>query len=217
MMPATEDPDHEESRTRRTDTILAVTAALAMVAFAWVGFQSAEWVRARFLRSDEAATLSESALELSAEADRLEERDTLLYVEWRLALESADDETADVIFGLIRPPLQTYLREAPVDAAGLPLAPPFDDPNYDVVIKRDAAAALDTEAREQKLRSREASRNGALYGGLGVMFAAAVAAVGIASRFNDVWIRRGLTITAVALLVSGLGVMVLSPLSLTAP
>jgi hypothetical protein len=217
MMPAPKDPDHEERRTRRTDTILAVTAALAMVAFAWAGFQSAEWVRARFLRSDEAATLGESALELSAGADRLEERDTLLYVEWRLALESADDETADVIFGLIRPPLQKYLREAPVDDAGLPLAPPFDDPNYDVVIKRDAAADLDTEARQQKLQSREASRNGALYGGPGVMFAAALAAVGIASRFNDIWIRRGLTVIAVALLVSGLGVMVLSPLSLTAP
>jgi hypothetical protein len=42
------DDDRERSRTRRSDSILALLAALATLGFAWSGFESAQWVRERF-------------------------------------------------------------------------------------------------------------------------------------------------------------------------
>ena len=57
--------ENEISR-RRSDAALAILASLSMLAFAWSGFQSAEWVRERFLRSDDAAAASEQSLKLAA-------------------------------------------------------------------------------------------------------------------------------------------------------
>ena len=56
--------------------------------------------------------------------------------------------------------------------------PPFDDPSYDVFEMRSQENDLEAESREQNAKSRDASRNAARYGGLGVMFAAVLAAVG---------------------------------------
>lgn len=217
MMPTTTKTPAPRKASRRSDMALAVLAAAAMVAFAWSGFQSAEWVRERFLRSDDAASLSEESLELSAEADRIEEKDAMLYVEWRVALDGGDLDTAAVIFDLFRPELQAYVGEVPVDDQGLPVAPPFDDPGYDAEVARVEALDLDAESDEQAEKSRAASENGARYGGLGLVFASVLATVGIASRFDDVWIRRGLTVLAGILFALGGTYLVLSPLSYTAP
>ncbi|MDX2379509.1 MAG: hypothetical protein QNM02_07095 [Acidimicrobiia bacterium] len=107
MLPTAEDARVEAARTRRSESVLALIAAVATLAYAWSGYQSAEWVRERFHRSDSAAALSEDALKISAEADRLEERDTILFVEWIVALEATDDATAKVVFDLFRPPSPT--------------------------------------------------------------------------------------------------------------
>lgn len=211
-------PTDDESRsdriaTRRSDTMLAVVAAVATLAFAWTGFQSAQWVRERFSRSDEAAALSEQALELAAEADRIQERDEILYLEWRLALAAQDDETAEVIFGLFRPPVQAYLDDAPVDEAGLPVAPDFDDPNYVVMVERNEAKQLDEESQEQRALSRAASARAARFGGLGVVFAAVLAAAGIAGRFDDLRMRRILTVSAMVMLAIGIVLLIGSPMN----
>lgn len=66
-----------------------------------------------------------------------------------MALDDGDEAAADAIFELFRPPLQSYLAEAPVDSRGVPLAPPFDDPKYDVVITRGEAEVLNAESRER--------------------------------------------------------------------
>lgn len=217
MLPSHEDAPDRASVLRRSDTVLALLAAAATIAFAWSGFQSAEWVRERFLRSDDAAALSEDAAELSAEADRLEERDTILYAEWRVALDTGDQKTADVIFKLFRPELKSYLLAAPVDDLGLPLESPFDDPEYDVAVKRVEAHDLDAESRQNDVLSRHASRNGARYGGLGVLFAAVLATVGIATRFDERGLRRTLIVIASIFVVTGLAFIGLSPLSFSAP
>lgn len=207
--------DARERASRRSDTALAVRAAAAMIAFAWSGFQSAEWVRERFLRSDSAASLSEQALELSAEADRLQEQDIVLYLEWRVALDGGDTATAEVIFGLFRPPLQSYLAAAPVDEVGLPLAPPFDDPEYGAVKRRVESDRFEAQSANHAEASRRASKNGARYGGLGVLFATVLAAVSIAGRFEELWIRRALIGVALVMLMAGLVYLLLSPLSIT--
>jgi hypothetical protein len=217
MLPSHEDAPDRASALRRSDTVLAVLAAVATIAFAWSGFQSAEWVRERFLRSDDAAALSEDAAELSAEADRLEERDTILYAEWRVALDTGDQKTADVIFKLLRPELKSYLSAAPVDDLGVPLESPFDDPEYDVAIKRVEARDLEAESRQNDVFSRHASRRGARYGGLGVLFAAVLATVGIATRFDERGLRRTLIVIASIFVVTGLAFIALSPLSFSAP
>lgn len=217
MLPPREEAPGGKHASRRSETALALLAAATTIAFAWSGFQSAEWVRERFLRSDDAAAFSEESAELSAEADRLQERDTILYVEWRVALDAGDQKTADVIFELFRPELQSYLSEAPVDDLGLPLGSPFDDPEYDVAIKRVEARELEADSRENDVESRRASRNGARYGGLGVLFAVVLALVGIATRFEDRRTRRALIVVAGALFVLGGMFLGSSPLSFSAP
>ena len=214
VMPSA-DSDLESARTRRSDTLLALLAALATLAFAWSGFQSAEWVRERFQRSDTAAAMSEDALKISAEADRLEERDRILFVEWLLALDAADAATAEVVFELFRPQIQNYLRSVTLDEKGAPNVPPFDSPQYDVTQMRSEAAEFEGGARTENALSRTASEYGARYGALGVIFAAVLAGVGIATRFSERRVRLGLTAVVGVLCVVGLVLLVFSPLSVS--
>lgn len=219
MLPTTDgdpvpaDPGHDE---RRNDALLAIIAATATICFAWSGYQSAEWVRERFLLSDESAALSEQALEVSAEADRLEERDAILYVEWLIAVDAGDEDTAATIFSVFRPEAQAYFTTAPTAENGLPAAPTFDDPAYDVNEMRRQDAELDAESRQLSAESREASQSGARYGGLGLLFAGVLAIAGIASRFEQGRSRASMTAVAVALLLLGLSGLIISPLSFSA-
>ena len=111
--------DQGEKRTRlgRNETVLAFLAAAAMLAFASAGFQSAQWVRERFQQSDEASALSEEASSLAAAADRQEERDVLLYLEWRLALAGGSDDIAGGIYDLFRPDFREYLEARDAELA----------------------------------------------------------------------------------------------------
>ena len=203
----------QERVERLNDAFLAIIAAAATLCFAWAGYQSAEWVRERFLLSDESAALSEQALEISAEADRLEERDTVLYVEWLIALDAGEEKAAATIFSVFRPEAQAYFNAAPTNDDGLPAEPPFDDPDYDVNQKRQEAIAVDAESRQLSAESREASQTGARYGGLGLLFAGVLAIAGIASRFNRGRSRTSMMTVAVVLLLFGMFGLLVSPLS----
>jgi hypothetical protein len=213
VLPTPDDVESTKLNGGRREGLMTAFAAIAMIAFAWSGFQSAEWVRERFLRSDLAAVLSEDALEISAEADRLEERDLILYVEWLVAVDTEAFETAEDVFSLFRPDVQQQLLETEFGPDGTPVVPPFDDPSYDVFEMRSAANDLETESREQNAKSRDASRNAARYGGLGVIFAAVLAAVGITGRFHGLKSRRILSSLATGLLVIGLLYLAFSPVS----
>ena len=208
--------DENETSRRRSDAALAILASLSMLAFAWSGFQSAEWVRERFLRSDDASAASQQALELAAEADRLEERDTILFVEWLVAVDAGKQETADIVFNLFRPPVQEYIVTAEVDDRGIPVESLLDSIEYDVVELRSESAESDREAQEQSAASREASKIGARYGGLGLLFAAVLASTGVASRFESSRVRRPILITSGALMMIGLLLMIVTPLSISA-
>jgi hypothetical protein len=215
VLPTPEDVEAAPLNGGRREGLMTAFAAIAMIAFAWSGFQSAEWVRERFLRSDLAASLSEDALEQSAEADRLEERDIILYVEWLVAVDTEAFETAEDVFLLFRPDVQQQLLETDFGPDGTPVVPPFDDPSYDVFEMRSQANDLETESREQIAKSRDASLNAARYGGLGVMFAAVLAAVGIAGRFRGKRSRRILSSLAGGLLMIGLLYLAFSPVSVS--
>jgi hypothetical protein len=210
-----EDVDAAPLNGRRRGGLMVALASIAMIAFAWSGFQSAEWVRERFLRSDVAATLSEDALEISAEADRHEERDVILYVEWFVALDNESPETAEDVFSFFRPQVQRQLLETALDPDGKPVVAPFDDPSYDLIDMRSQANDLETESREQNAKSIDASRNAARYGGLGVLFAAVLAAVGITGQIHRERSRRVLSSLAGGLLVIGLLYLTFSPVSAT--
>lgn len=211
MLPLLEPVDNTAAR-GRTDAALALIAALSTLAFAWSGFQSAEWVRERFLLSDEAAAASEQSLELAAESDRLEERDTILFVEWLVALDSGQPQTADIVFDLFRPPLKEFVRTVDVDEQGLPTESIYESVDYDVIDLREQSAALDMEASEKSSESREASKIAARYGGLGLLFAAVLASSGVSSRFGT-RVRRPLIVVTGGLLSIGLVALVVTPLS----
>jgi hypothetical protein len=116
---------------------------------------------------------------------------------------------------LFRPQLQQQLLETDLGSDGTPLVPPFDDPSYDVDDMRSQANDLETESREQNGKSRDASRNAARYGGLGVMFAAVLAAVGITGRLHGKHSRRILSSLAGGLLVIGLLYLTFSPVAVS--
>ena len=208
--------DENETSRRRSDAALAILASLSMLAFAWSGFQSAEWVRERFLRSDDASAASQQALELAAEADRLEERDTILFVEWLVAVDAGKEETADIVFNLFRPPIQEYINNAELDDRGLPVESLLESTDYDVFHLRAKSAELVREAQERSAASREASKIGARYGGLGLLFAAVLASIGVATRFESSRVRRPILFTSGGLMVIGLVMMLATPLSISA-
>ena len=199
---------------RRSDAILAVIAAVSTLAFAWAGFQSGEWLRERFLLSDQSAAASEQALELSAEADRLEERDTILFVEWLIAVDTGQDDSAAIVFDLFREPVQDFVNSVDLNEQGIPSESIFESVNYDVAELRADAAELDQEARAKSEESRKASQTAARYGGLGVLFAVVLVASGVAARFMLSRIRRPIIFVCVGLMVVGGVGLVLTPFSL---
>lgn len=81
---------------------------------------------------------------------------------------------------------------------------------------RARAHDLETESREQSFKSRDASRSAARYGGLGVLFAAALASVGITGQLHGAQSRRFLSSLAGGLLVIGLLYLTFSPVSVSA-
>jgi hypothetical protein len=203
-----ENEDPGEARlTRRTDLLLAVLAAIAAVGFAWTGYQSASWVRERFAISDSASSARERALGLSGEADRMEERDTLLYAEWLAALDSGDAKTANRLFELFRPEIKDYVEQTGASAGQPPPNAPFDDETYSANVRRQEASALETEARVLTGTAADASSAAARYSGIGVTFTAVLAATGIAIRFRSVRLRRVFIVVSTVLM---LGAVVLS-------
>jgi hypothetical protein len=166
--------------------------------------------------SDESAALREEANQLSARADRLEQQDTVLYVQYVLAVESGRQEEANELFNLLRPELQVYVQSAPTDDNGVPLSPPFDSPDYDAQAIRQESDSVRAERQDVDDQGGEASSNVARYGAMGVLFAVSLVVAGIASRFEDPY-RRALHVLARTLLVIGLVLLVLTPMSFRAP
>ena len=81
---------------------------------------------------------------------------------------------------------------------------------------RSQASDHETESREQNAKSREASRNAGRYGGLGLRFAAVLAAVGITDRLRGNRSRRVLFSLAGGVLVIGLLYLTFSPVAVSA-
>jgi hypothetical protein len=192
---------------RRTDFLLAVLAAIAAIGFAWTGYQSASWVRERFDIADSASHANEQAIGLSSEADRIEERDTLLYAEWLAALESGDNEIADRVFELFRPEVREYVDRAGADDGQPPTASLFDIETYSANQRRLEAQALRIESRVLTQEAADASSAAARYSGIGVTFTAVLAATGIAIRFENPRLRRVFIVVSSVLM---LGAVVLS-------
>jgi hypothetical protein len=176
---------------RRRDVALAFLAAIATIGFAWTGFQSSAWLRHRFSEADKVTELNEEALATSAQADSVQSRDTILYVEWVGVLEAGDEDTADAVYQLFRESVKDYIENAETVVNGIPLVPPFEDEDYDVNRQREEARELVEAADRHAAATDRASEMGARYGGIGVIFAAVLASTGVATRFDRPGIRRG--------------------------
>ena len=209
-------PDNPLDRERTATRSHVVLVALASLALAWAGFQASEWTRERLDASDESAALREESNQLNARADRLEQQDTMLYVQYLLAAEAGRQEEAAELFDLLRPELQAYVQSAPTNDNGVPLSPPFDSPGYDAQVIRQESERVRAERQDVDGRGAEASRNVARYGARGVFFAVSLVVAGISSRFEDPY-RRVLHVLARTLLAIGLVLLVLTPMSFRAP
>jgi len=214
--PDVEVPDDTVDQERKGTLGHAVLVAVASLALAWSGFQGSEWARERLDASDESAALREEAGQLKAQAERVEQQDTVLYVQGLAAIEAGAEGTADKLFALFRPGLQDNVESAPVDEDGVPLTSPFESADYGPRATEEEADQVDAERRDVEEQAGEASANVARYGGMGVLFAVALVVTGIAGRFDDSH-RRGLKHVARLLLVIGLVFLLFTPLSFTAP
>lgn len=194
----------------------AVFIAVASLALAWSGFQGSEWGRERLEGSDEAAALQEDSAQLTAQAERLEQQDIVLYVQWLGAVEAGDAETADRLFSLFRPELQDYVTGAPTDEDGVPLEAPFKSEDYDPAGKRAEAARVEADRQEKADQARKASATLARYGGMGVLFAVALVVSGIAGRLDEPY-GEGLRWVSRGLLLIGLIFLLFAPLGFSAP
>ena len=211
MLPHQEEDPVALRRHRRGDVALAVLAAIATIGFAWTGFQSTAWLRHRFSEADKVAALNEEALAASTRADSVQERDTILYVEWLEAREADDETSAAVLFELFREPVQDYVETAEPVVGGVPLVPPFDAEGYDVAEKRQEARELAAAADRHLEETERATELAARYGGIGVIFAAVLASTGVATRFVGVWIRRSFIIVGGVLATTAILLLVFTP------
>jgi hypothetical protein len=211
---STEATDHSirDRLLRRTDVVLALLAAVATIGFAWCGYQSSSWVRARFERADAASDLGADAIGVASEADRIEQVDTLLYAQWVTAAESGDTELAASLVDLFRPEIREFLDEAGAAVDEPPPVDPFDSEDYSATKRRRDARDLDLRARALTRDAADASAAAARYSGIAVTFTAVLAATGIAIRFQNVRLRRGFVVITSILSAIAIALTVISPI-----
>jgi len=209
------EPRHDSTLSRllrRTDVVLAVLAAVATVGFAWCGYQTSSWIRARFERADTASDLSTEAIGVRSEADRIEQADTLLYAQWVAALEAGNADLAESLSKLFRPEVRTLLGQDEIDADQPPSTDPFNSEDYSARVLRREARDLDLQARVLTRAAADASSAAARYSGIAVTFTAVLAATGIAIRFDNPRLRRVFVVVTSVLSLGAIVLTVISPI-----
>lgn len=215
----------------RVELVATIVLALAVVATAWSGFQSAKWSGNQAILFSEASAARTESTRASTAAGQLAQIDVGMFTAWLAALDEDiragtvvvgpgepflpdPDTLSGFLFDRFRAELavavQAWLATGPLVNSDAP-ASPFEMPEYALAAATQANDLLG-EAEESAEAARRANRNSDNYVLTGVLFAMVLFFAGTSSKLH---LRRNRLITmglAIAGLISGVVTLVVLPI-----
>ena len=186
---------------RRVEIVAAFLLAIATVATAWSGYQSARWsgVQANSYSSSNAARVESTRA--STRAGQQTQVDIALFTQWIDAFASDQTELADFYRDRFRaefvPAFEAWIATEPRTNPDAPKSP-FELPEY-ALAEQEKADRLAAEAEDFGRRAREANQRSDNYVLAVVLFASVLFFAGISTKFVSRRVKIGLI---------GLGVVV---------
>jgi hypothetical protein len=189
--------------------------SLATVGTAWCSYQAAGWGGAAGGEANKATAASRRAAVAQLQAYQVQLVDVLLFSEYINARASSNEALArfysDRFRGEAKAAFDGWMAMKPFDANSTAPPHPFVTNLYRPRLLIDAQSA-EAESQRFSERAGEAGRVSRNYVLITVLLACALFCGGTASKFEQVWIRRGVLVLGVALFVFAGQRLVLLPL-----
>lgn len=201
----------------RLELVAGLILAMAAVIAAWSAYQNARWGGHQAAATSMAATLRTTAAQATSIAAAELDVDVQSFVAWLGAAASGDTVTADAFRERMRDPFKPVFDQWLLTAAPgeIPPGTPMDAPDYDAMASEGTALAVRANelADEEIAKAANANQTGDNFVLVTVIMAMVLFFAGIATRFGDRRVRRGLVALAGVLLVGGSLFMLSLPVS----
>jgi hypothetical protein len=188
------------------EVIVTLVLALATVATAWSGYQSARWGGEQSTSYSQAGALRTESVRASNQAGQLIQIDIGLFTNWINAYTNEDTRLTNFYEQRFRdefkPAFMAWLDTKPAENPDAP-ASPFAMPEYKVS-KVDESTLLENQAAEKFTQGEEANQISDNYVLNTVFLASVLFLGGIATRFKAMAARWVIIILSLGILIFGL-------------
>lgn len=196
--PADETPGRPSStalaRANAVEIVAAALLALATVATAWSGYQSARWSGVQTVAFSSANSSRLESTRWATRAGQLTQIDVGAFLAWVNAYSQGDDRQTTFLFERFRPPLkratEAWIALKPLENASAP-ATPFAMTQYRLPeqTRADRLAAAAAASVDEAKSANQRSDNYVL---AAVLFATVLFFAGILTKFESLGVRMGL-------------------------
>jgi hypothetical protein len=173
----------------RIDVVSTVLLALATVATAWAGYQSARWHGEQAAAQARATAARVEATRSSGVANRQDEIDVALFIQWVDARALGDTQLEEFyrrrFRDEFRPAFQAWIAAKPLTNPGAPLTP-FAMPEYELAATRQVER-LEAKAEAAAEDAGEDIERADRYVLAVVLFASSLFFAGISTRLRTQW------------------------------
>ena len=192
-----------------------IVLAIATIATAWSGYQSARWGGEQATSYSQAGALRTESTRASTKAGQIGQVDIGLFTNWINAFAVDNQELATFYEERFRDEFkiafEAWLATEPVNNPDAPDTP-FDMPEYHIG-QADDAARLETEAEEKFAEGTAANQQSDDYILNTVILASVLFLGGLVSRFSSMTARWVIIIFSLAILAYGLFNILTYPIS----
>jgi len=169
----------------------AVLLALAAVASAWSGYQSARWSGIQAISFSEANAARLESTRASARASQLAQIDIGMFLTWAEAYSEENEQLDRFLYDRFRPPMkeavEAWVATRPLRNADAPPSP-FAMSEYRLP-EEDEAAALERRATAAVETAKESNQRSDNYVLAVVLFASSLFFAGISTKFTGAWVK----------------------------
>lgn len=165
----------------------AVLLALAAVASAWSGYQSARWSGIQAIAFSEANAARLDSTRASTRAGQLASVDVGVFLEWARAYSEKNEELERFLYDRFRPPMkqavEAWIATTPLVNPDAPPTP-FAMPEYELT-EQEEATRLDGVATAAVERAKQSNQRSDNYVLAVVLFASALFFAGISTKLTS--------------------------------
>jgi hypothetical protein len=209
--------EFEERRAARLrqliDLLSATLMAVATIATAWCGYQSASWGGEQTAHDGRASTAIVRAGEFNNLALQKQSLHISIFSQWINAVSNDNTRLADFIFARFPEPLKSAATVwRATDPLNNPAAPatPFDMPEY-VLRERAEADRWEQVTIDEAAAAERASEYSDRYLVFTIIFASVLFFAGISGKFNSKLVDLIVLVLGALTLLIGLGIMLATP------